>query len=202
MTRSILDPELSLLDFVPPSIADDLEIIAMSKAIDPELRDVAAAIIEANIMPRIADVPEEVLDELAWAFNLSNLQIWDVASVAKKRELLANIFEVRKKSGTLFAVRRTFSLMELDADIVEWFDETDPLIPNGGEPYTYRIRIFLDDEEEFTRSQWIQAWELTYRFARASAKLLQLATERDERGSLFPYPAPQTGRLVTVGFGG
>lgn len=202
MTRSILDAELSLREVVPPSIADDVEIIAISKAVDPELRAVAAAIIEANILPRIADVPEDVLDELAWSFNLSNLQIWDVASIAKKRELLANIFEVRKKSGTLFAVRRTFALMDLVGEIVEWFAETDFLIPGAGQPYTYRIRVFLNDEDEFTRSQWIQMWELTYRFARACAKLIQLATERDESGPLFIYPAPQTGRLVTVGFGG
>jgi phage tail P2-like protein len=202
MTRSILDDALSLLDVMPPSIADDPEIIAMSRAIDRELREVAASIIEANILPRIADVPEDVLDELAWAFNLINLQIWDVADVSKKRALLANIFEVRKKSGTRFSVRRTFELMNLDGEIVEWFEETDFSIPDAGQPYTYRIRIFLDAEEGFTRSQWIQVWELTYRFARACAKLLQLATERDETAQLFIYPAPQTGRLVTVGFGG
>lgn len=202
MTKSILDADLSLVDFLPPSIASDVEIVAMSKAIDPELREVAASIVEATILPRIADVSEEVLDELAWGFNLSNLQIWDVASVDKKRELLANIFEVRKKSGTLFAVRRTFSLMDLDGEIVEWFAETDFSIPGAGQPGTYRIRIFLNEEDGFTRSQWIQIWELTYRFARASAKLLQLATERDETAPLFIYPAPQTGRLVTVGFGG
>jgi phage tail P2-like protein len=202
MTRSILDPDFSLVEVLPASIAHHREIIAMSKALDPEIRAVAAAIIEANILPNIATVPEDVLDEIAWANNLSTLQIWDVADVDLKRAVLTNILEVRKKSGTVYAVQRTFTLMNLDADIVEWFNETDFTIPGAGQPYTYRIRIFLDEAASFTASQWIQLWELTYRFERASVQLVQLATEIDESGPLDIYPAPQTGRLVTVGFFG
>ncbi len=103
--------DASLLYFVPEVIASDLEIIAISLAIDPELQAVGAAIIEANILPRISEQPEWVLDELAWAFRLNQLQIWDSATIEGKRALLVNIFEVRKKSGTRFAVRRVFDLM-------------------------------------------------------------------------------------------
>lgn len=186
--------DASLLDFLPDSIAKDTEIIALSLAIDPELRAVGAAIIEATILPRIDVVPESILDELAWAFNLNNLQIWDVATVAGKRALLADIFKIRKKSGTRFSVRRVFDLMEVVGEVIEWFEE-------GAPPYTYRLRLFVD-EVGITRLQLIEIGELTTRFAPTRTQLREFATEADAPGSLKVYPAPMSGRLVTISYGG
>jgi phage tail P2-like protein len=194
MTRiNLLDEDLSLRDFLPESISFDPEIVAISLALDPELRSVGAAIIEAVIMPRIDEVPELILDELAWAFRLDRLQIWDVATVAGKRALLANIFAIRKKSGTRFAVRRVFDLMSLVGEVVEWFEE-------AADPYTYRIRLFVD-EVGITLSQLVQVDELVNRFARAGARLAELAIESDRVAPVLIYPAVTIGRHTTISFG-
>lgn len=192
MTKDIRS--VSLLDFLPESIAADAEIIAMSLAIDPELRDVGAAIIEAVILPRIADLEDPILNELAWAFNLNNLQIWDDATTAGKRALLVNIFAIRKKSGTRFSVRRVFDLLSVVGSVVEWWEEAAPA-------YTYRLRLFVD-AIGITLSQLIQISELTHRFAPTRAQLSELAVESDRTAPLLIYPAVTVGRQTTISFGG
>jgi phage tail P2-like protein len=189
----------SLLDFVPESIARDEEIIAISLAIDPELREVGAAIIEAVILPRIDSVPEEILDALAWGFRLNELQLWvdaagDALRVTAKRDLLKNIFVVLKKSGTPYALRRMIDLIGVTATIIEWFEE-------AAAPHTYRIRIAID-QIGVTLAQLLQVPDLTHRFARASQKMSQLAVESDRLGLLRLYPAATVGRHVEIQFGG
>lgn len=186
--------DASLLDFLPESIADDPEIVAISLAIDPELRAVGAAIVEATILPRIESVPEAILDELAWAFNLNSLQIWDVATVDGKRALLRNIFAIRKKSGTKFSVRRVFDLMSVVGEVIEWFEE-------AADPYTYRLRLFVD-EVGITLSQLTQIGELTNRFAPTRSSLREFAVESDRIAPLLIYPAVTVGRHVTISYGG
>jgi phage tail P2-like protein len=185
--------DASLLDFVPEVISSDPEIIALSLAIDPELQDVGAAIIEANILPRISEQPEWVLDELAWAFRFNELQIWDSATIEGKRALLVNVFEIRKKSGTRFAVRRIFDLMSVVGEVVEWFEEDET-------PYTYRLRLFVD-EIGITLEQLLQISELTHRFESTRSQLRELAVESDRPAPAFVYPAVTVGRHTTISFG-
>ncbi len=185
---------VSLLDFLPESISSDEDIIALSLAIDPELRAVGAAIIEAVILPRIADLSEEILNELAWGFNLNSLQLWDVATIDGKRSLLVNIFAIRKKSGTKFAVRRIFDLMSVVGSVIEWFEES-------ADPYTYRLRLFVD-EVGITLAQLVQISELTHRFESTRSYLREYAVESDRSAPTVIYPATTIGRHVTIEFGG
>jgi phage tail P2-like protein len=185
--------DASLLDFLPESIKSDPEIIALSRAIDPELRAVADAVIEAIILPRIDSLPEAILDELAWAFDLNSLQVWDTATIDGKRALLVNIFAVRKKSGTRFAVRRVFDLMSVVGEVVEWFEE-------AGDPYTYRLRLFVD-EVGITLQQLLQIFELTHRFAPTRSRLSEYAVESDREARVL-RPALTVGRHVQIEFGG
>jgi phage tail P2-like protein len=186
--------DASLIDFLPESISSDPEIIALSLAIDPELRAVGAAIIEAVILPRIAELEDPILNELAWAFNLNSLQLWDSATTQGKRDLLVNIFAIRKKSGTRFAVRRVFDLMSVDGEVVEWWEE-------AAAAYTYRIRLFVD-EVGITLSQQLQIDELTHRFAPARAQLSEFGIESDRTATLALHASLTVGRHVTIAYGG
>lgn len=191
---SLGDAGLSLLDFLPESIAADAEIVALSLAIDPELRNVGAAIIEAVILPRIAELEDPILDELAWAFRLNRLQIWDEATTDGKRALLVNIFAIRKKSGTRFSVRRVFDLLSVVGNVIEWFEE-------GAAAYTYRLRLLVSDVG-ITRDQLVQIGELVRRFAPTRTKLSEFATEADSSGTAYLYPAVTVGRHTTISYGG
>lgn len=185
---------VSLLDFVPESIKFDPDIIALSLSLDPELRDVGAAIIEALILPRISELDEPVLNEIAWACRFNELHVWDLLSVAGKRNLLAGVFDLRRRSGTKYAVRRIFDALFFVAKVIEWFEE-------GETPYTYRIRVFLDEvgidlDQEIAITEWV------HRFGRSSAKLRELAVESDRRAPLIIHPAVTVGRHTTIAFGG
>ena len=68
-----------LIDFVPESIASDPEVVALCAALDPQMQAVSSAIVEAIILPRIAELEEPVLDAVAWGFKLDRLRVWDVA---------------------------------------------------------------------------------------------------------------------------
>jgi phage tail P2-like protein len=184
----------SLVDFLPDSIASDQEILALSLALDPELQSVAGAIVEAIILPRIATIDEKVLDELGWAMRLNELQLWESATVDGKRSLLANIFAIRKKAGTRYAVRRIFDLISVTGTIIEWWEE-------GREPFTYRLIITITDVG-ITFAQLTQIPELLQRFAPTRAYLAELALTGEESGSLFIYPATTAGMYTTVPFGG
>jgi phage tail P2-like protein len=185
----------SLLDFLPESIASDPDVIAMAKALDPELQSVAQDIIQAVILPNIANITDEnVLDSLAWAFRLNELQLWDDATIAGKQALLVNILAILKKSGTRFAVRRIFDLMSLVGVVVEWWEES-------AAAYTYRLRIIID-EIGITLSQLLQVSELTHRFESTRSQLSELGVESDRRAPLDIYPAVTVGRHTTISFGG
>lgn len=188
------DASLSLVDFLPESIASDPEIIALSLAIDPELRDVGAAIIEAIILPRIADLADDILDELAWAFRMNRLQIWDDATTDRKRALLANIFAIRKKSGTRFSITRVLDLVEVVGSVIEWWEE-------NAAPYTWRLRLFAEDVG-VTLRQLTQIGELVHRFAPTRAKLAEFAVEDDSSATLNSYAATTVGRQTTISFYG
>lgn len=184
----------SLVDFLPESISDEADIVALSLAIDPELRAVGAAIVEALILPNIDAQPVEVLDALAWGFRLDELQLWDTATLDGKRALIKSIFAIRKKSGTVWAVKQIFNLLSVIGKLVEWFEE-------GAPPYTYRLIIVVSGDPGLTLQQLLQVPELTHRFAPASRHLTGYTVEADQPATLYPYVAPTTGRHVTIGFG-
>jgi phage tail P2-like protein len=190
------DTYLTLLDFVPESIITDSEIVALSVAIDPELRSVGASIIEAVILPNIGQLPEPILDELAWAFRLNELQLWDDADIDGKRALLVNIFAIRKKSGTRFAVRRIFDLLSVIGTLTEWWEEDTPTFP-----FTYKIQITATDVA-IVFATLLQISELTHRFAPARAALAELSVAGESRAPVVLYPALMVGRDVTIPFGG
>ena len=185
---------ISLLDLVPESIASDPEVIAMAAALDPELQAVSEAIIGVVILPNIAELDESILNELGWAFRLNELQLWDSATVEGKRALLVNIFAIRKKSGTRFAVRRIFDLVSVVGMLIEWWEE-------GAAPFSYRLLITVGDVG-ITAAQLSQTQELTYRFAPARAWLREIGVETNRQGPLLLYPALTVGQHITIPFGG
>src|SRR3990167_1256412 len=109
----------SLVDFLPESIASDPDILAITRAIDPETQEISSAIVEAVILARLNEQPETVLDAIAWSMHLHTLAAWSTATITGKRRFLAWILDLRRRSGTPYALRRSFDLMQVVATIVE-----------------------------------------------------------------------------------
>jgi hypothetical protein len=187
--------DASLLDILPESLLTDDDAVAIAQALDFEIQEVSAAIAQALVLPNIAELTVEVCNEFGWAMRFDELQLWDDATVEGKRALLAGSLHTRKKSGTRYAVRRIFDLMQVSGELVEWFEE-------GAPAYTYRIRLIITGGPGITLHQFLVLSELTHRFAPTRCQLSELAVEADSTGSLLLYPALTVGRLVEVGFGG
>jgi phage tail P2-like protein len=139
---------VTLDDLTPESIRSDPEIQAMNKALEPEVRDVASAIVKAVIWPAIDEQPEDVLDALAWHFRILQLEGWLYASLDEKRSLIKDIFELYARAGTVWSVKRIFDIVGEAATISEWFEY-------GGS--AYRFQAFLSVSESGITSGKIRA---------------------------------------------
>ncbi len=136
--RALVDPAdpgtASMLPFVPSSIADDPDIIAMSLALAPQFSNLTQSIVEAIVLPRIGDLSAPVCDALAWGYRLNELSFWDDLPVEGKRIALAGILKVLKCAGTTFAVARIFDILQIEGQVIPWFDDAAP-------PSRYRLHV-------------------------------------------------------------
>ena len=62
--------EFSLLDILPQNISADKKMYAAAQALDLELQRLSAEAKLVLHLPRLAELPHEVLDTLAWQFHV------------------------------------------------------------------------------------------------------------------------------------
>ena len=92
-------------------------------------------VIKTLANPLVCD--EKYLPFLAYAFKVD---FWDERlGTDKKRALIKESILLHQKKGTLWALERVLELLEVKADIQEWFQY-------GGEPYFFRIKIEMEQE--------------------------------------------------------
>ena len=89
--------DLSLKDIIPPSISGDRNIQAIIGAIDPQIQDVSQSIREAFIIPGINELPENVVDLLAWQWHVDSYEP-DLPIATKRALVLDSIKWHRKKA--------------------------------------------------------------------------------------------------------
>ncbi len=139
---------VSLRDIAPSSIASDPQIQAMIEAIDPELQGVSFDTREALIYSRIDELPEPVVDLLAWQFHVDFYEPMGM-SLDVKRGLVKTAILVHKRKGTQWAVQQI-------CDVVFGTSTVEPWHEYGGEPYHFRVTV----DGSFPAPD---AWEKFYR---------------------------------------
>ena len=138
MSKSIYN--VSLLDIMPQSLLSDPFVVAMARSIDPELQGISAEIIKCILLPRIDELPGEVVDVLAWQFHADfyrpNLPI------AIKRQILKNSLKWQRTKGTPAVVEDLLiTIFEDRVRLVEWFDY-------NASPYFFKV--VADNSPSFT----------------------------------------------------
>lgn len=136
--------DFGLLDKIPDRVTDE-EMEALAYAIDPELQEVIAAISEVIIFPRIDQLPENLVDLLAWQLHVD---FYDSLGfdLATKRTLVKNSLLWHRHKGTKYAVEEIVRTLFYDEFFIEeWFEY-------GGRPYFFRARMGASpmSEEELT----------------------------------------------------
>lgn len=121
--------EAELLTIVPHSIAKDKTVQDVAKSLDAPINEVTGNIRNILILSRIDELPEEILDALAWEYHMD---IYDDSSdIETKRNAVKTAIQYHRYKGTIWAVKEAAALASKNAEIKEWFDY-------GGEPYHFK----------------------------------------------------------------
>lgn len=129
-----LTPE-NLLRSFPDVLLQDERMLALATAVAKVLSELIADTRKIEIYTRIDELPEDLLDLLAYDFKVD---WWDSSlTVEEKRETLKSSWHVHRHLGTPYAVRTALSAIYSGTTVSEWFEY-------GGQPYHFRISIPVD----------------------------------------------------------
>jgi len=86
----------------------------------------------------IDDVDSSALPHLAHQFHIEG---WDIAQTEQeKRNLIKRAIELHRYKGTPYAIKEVFQVLNLEAELYEWFDY-------NGDPYKFKIEITTTDRQ-------------------------------------------------------
>lgn len=122
---------VSLLDILPPNLLADAQINAAAQALDVELQKISAATKEALLLPRLDELPEAVIDLLAWQWHVDFYEPIGM-DIETKRRLIKNSIAWHRIKGTPAAVEEVVSAVFDTSHVQEWFEY-------GGKPYHFKV---------------------------------------------------------------
>ena len=111
-------PKLS--EILPQSLKSDEKIFAAAEYLDDELRKLSGAIKQVLHLPRLDELPSDVLDHLAWQYHVDNYSA-DFSEEIKRKMIRESIYLHRIK-GTPEAVRLALKAFSDNPEISEWFE--------------------------------------------------------------------------------
>ncbi len=121
--------DAELLQIVPFSVAKDETVQNVAKSLDVPINDVTGNIRNILILTRIDELPEDILDALAWEYHMDIYD--DAADIETKRNAVKTAIRYHRYKGTVIAVKEAAALASKNVEIVEWFDY-------GGKPYHFK----------------------------------------------------------------
>ena len=124
--------DIVLQEIAPPSINRDKNVQAVCAVIDVEMRNLAQQTRLVLLLPRLDELPEELVDELAWQYHVD---FYDYsADLTKKRNLVRQAIAWHKRKGTPAAVEEVCTAAFKTAKVFENWEY-------GGEPYHFQVRL-------------------------------------------------------------
>ena len=170
---------------LPPSIADDFKIQAFAEAFEKQFEQIYSLTEIPCILPRIDELPEEVLDLLAWQFHVEG---WELASsVEEKRALLKRAIELHKYKGTKWALLEVLRALNLSGEIKEWFEYE-------GDPYKFKVFVNSISEEELYK----KLIDLINQYKNERSWLDAVGLHNEIEDNVYVGSALKTGRTYTV----
>ena len=131
---------ISLNDIIPRSITEDTNVKAICRAIDPQLQEVSQSIREAFIVSRIDELPENVIDLLAWQWHVDFYE--PDLPLKTKRELVLESIRWHRNKGTKAAIISALEKLGFVPTIKEWYE---PELQT--EPHTFSVRGYYKDDQ-------------------------------------------------------
>jgi len=188
MSETIYNSDFS--KYLPQSLQRDPKMVAFAKAATEQMLEVSGLSDDVLIYSRIDDLPEDIVDVLAYDFHVD----WYDYSypLAAKRDLLKTSVRVHKKMGTKYAIEKALSALYPESEVEEWFEYE-------GEPGHFQIVCDVTNSRIVASlADIIRAVKL---YKRLSAHLDGVAfqahihCEIQTHAEYFRYHTPLTGRL-------
>ena len=132
---------LALADILPPSISGDGNVAAGAQAIDPELHALVAAAGTLPILSRIDELPEELIDLLAWQWHVDLYE--NTLTLREKRETVKRLLLIHRYKGTRKAVNESLAPINYEVSINE----------ATGEPFLFDIDLYVDVEVDLAEAR-------------------------------------------------
>ncbi len=139
---------IDLLKLQTKYMQEDISTQGFCAALTPQLRTVASMIKNSLILARINQLPEDILDELAYELHV---EWYDAAAdISVKRELIKNSDKVHMYMGTPYAIEQVVQDYFGDGYVEEWFQYE-------GDPYHFRVitsnpSVTSDLADRFTKA--------------------------------------------------
>lgn len=126
------------LSTLPIVLKEDPKFYALATSIAFTLAKEAQNARLANVYNRIDELPEELLDIIAYDFKIDWYD-YDYPIDAKRQLIKTGIY-IRKRIGTIGAVSTGVQAVYPRSTIEEWFDYKE----EGGEPFHFRVVLDLN----------------------------------------------------------
>lgn len=122
--------DVDFLRLLPSFMRDDRNANAFAYAVQSQIVSVSLAIEHARIYARIDSLAEEILDELAWQFNV--IEYNNDYDISIKRELIKGCIAQHYRHGTVASVEDVVQKIYGNGEVEEWFSY-------GGKPYHFKV---------------------------------------------------------------
>ena len=138
---------IEIARLLPFFMREDKNFKGIIYALEDEIKQLHEQTNLIKLYVNLDNLSEDVLDELAWQFNV--IEYNKSYSVDVKRKLIKNCLSTHYKRGTVAAVEEVAEKIFGNATVTEWFEY-------GGEPYHFKVHtenISTSDEmiTEFNR---------------------------------------------------
>ena len=130
MSNTIYDTDFA--EYLPEPLKRDEGIYALAKSLTAQLLSISGSSTETLIYDRIDEMPETLLDILAYDFHCD---WYDAdAPIDVKRATLKSNVVTHKHLGTKYAVLEVVTAAFGTGEVYEWFEY-------AGDPYHFKIRV-------------------------------------------------------------
>lgn len=179
---------VSLSDILPESLKSDPLVKALAEAITPEIQAISKEMVQCILLPRIDELPEEIVDHLAWQMHVD----WYDADldISIKRNLIKDSKRWHQIKGTPAAIEEVAATVFGRSWVEEWFDY-------GGNPYRFRVNVEAS-QQGASQADLIRLESLVNQYKNARSRLDTINIYLTSSSSAYLSAAMVTGEEITV----
>ena len=182
---------VNFADYLPAALKHDPKMRAIAEAVTKEALQVSGEIENVLIYSRIDDLPEALIDILAYDMHVD---WYDYSYPLKvKRDILKGSVRVHKKMGTKYAVEKALGALYPQSEVEEWYQYE-------GQPHHFHI--VCDVTENRVTASFQDIINAVMMYKRLSSHLDEVVYQAsvgiriETHTDFFLYKNPATGSLL------